>query len=251
MKQNKIRSEKKMSVTGETADQLTRMTLQGIQFAAGLSAKAGGKTLKSLSVFLYSVIAEQRKVKGKTNLKSFLKSEEELKIFAIQRKDLQSFYKEAKRYGVLYHVIMKEKGEDGICDIMIKAKDASKVARIANRLEIGTLDTKAINSMIEKEQTNSDKQVPMMDKTEHNDTIRTLMEKAMKQAPKKARMDTTKDLSGHSLKVSTNVSEKPSVRKELSDIKQKQQKQQQVQRAKHIKKNRRKQYANNRRSITR
>lgn len=251
MEQNKKRSVNKVSVTGETADQLTRMTLQGIQFAAGLSAKAGGKTLKSLSVFLYSVIAEQRKVKGKTNLKSFLKSEEELKIFAIQRKDLQSFYKEAKRYGVLYHVIMKEKGEDGICDIMIKAKDASKVARIANRLEIGTLDTKTINSMIEKEQTNSDKQVPMMDKTEHNDTIRALMEKAMKQAPKKARMDTTKDLSGHSLKVSTNVSEKPSVKKELSDIKQKQQKQQQVQRAKHIKKNRRKQYANNRRSITR
>ena len=129
-----------MSVTGETADQLTRMTLQGIQFAAGLSAKAGGKTLKSLSVFLYSVIAEQKKVKGKTNLKSFLKSEEELKIFAIHRKDLHSFYKEAKRYGVLYHVIMKEKGEDGICDIMIKAKDANKVARIANRLEIGTLE---------------------------------------------------------------------------------------------------------------
>ena len=44
---------------------------------------------------------------------------------------------------------MKEKGEDGICDIMIKAKDANKVARIANRLEIGTLDTKAINSMID------------------------------------------------------------------------------------------------------
>ena len=243
-----------MSVTGETADQLTRMTLQGIQFAAGLSAKAGGKTLKSLSVFLYSVIAEQKKVKGKTNLKSFLKSEEELKIFAIHRKDLHSFYKEAKRYGVLYHVIMKEKGEDGICDIMIKAKDANKVARIANRLEIGTLDTKAINSMIEKEQATVDKQVPMMNETEHNDTIRALMEKAMKQDPKKDRMDTTKDLSGHSLKVSTNVSEKPSVRKELSDIKQKQQnqqKQQQIQRAKHIKKNRRKQYANNRRSIAR
>ena len=240
-----------MSVTGETADQLTRMTLQGIQFAAGLSAKAGGKTLKSLSVFLYSVIDKQKKVKGKTNLKSFLKSEEELKIFAIHRKDLHSFYKEAKRYGVLYHVIMKEKGEDGICDIMIKAKDANKVARIANRLEIGTLDTKAINSMIEKEQATVDKQVPMMNETEHNDTIRALMEKAMKQDPKKARMDTTKDLSGHSLKVSTNVSEKPSVRKELSDIKQKQQKQQQIQRAKHIKKNRRKQYANNRRSIAR
>ena len=137
---------------------------------------------------------------------------------------------------------------------MIKAKDANKVARIANRLEIGTLDTKAINSMIEKEQATVDKQVPMMNETEHNDTIRALMEKAMKQDPKKARMDTTKDLSGHSLKVSTNVSEKPSVRKELGDIKQKQQKQQkqqQIQRAKHIKKNRRKQYANNRRSIAR
>lgn len=237
-----------MSVNGETADQITRMTLQGIQVAAELSLKIGGETLDSLSVFLYNVISEQKKVKGKTNLKSFLKSEEELKIFAIQRKDLQSFYKEAKKYGVLYHVIMKEKGEDGICDIMIKAKDAEKVARIANRLEIGTLDTKTINSMIEKEQANGDKTVPTMNETEHNDTIRTLMEKAMKQDPKKARVDSKKDLSGHSSKVSTNVFKKPSVRKELSDIKQKQQLQQ---RAKHIKKNRRKQYANNRKSITR
>jgi len=236
-----------MSVNGETADQITRMTLQGIQVAAELSLKIGGKTLDSLSVFLYNVISEQKKVKGKTNLKSFLKSEEELKIFAIQRKDLQSFYKEAKKYGVLYHVIMKEKGDDGICDIMIKAKDADKVARIANRLEIGTLDTKTINSMIEKEQANGDKPVPMMNETEHNDTIRALMEKAMKD-PKKARVDSKKDLSGHSSKVSTNVSKKPSVRKELNDIKQKQQLQQ---RAKHIKKNRRKQYADNRRSITR
>ncbi|MEG0094265.1 MAG: PcfB family protein, partial [Erysipelotrichaceae bacterium] len=114
---------KKLNASGETADQVVRMSLQGIEVAANVVLKAGGTTAKSLAAMLYAVLTDQKKVKGKARLESLLKSGKELKVFAIRSEDLKLFCNEAKKYGVLYSVVKEKNSKDGICDIMVRAED--------------------------------------------------------------------------------------------------------------------------------
>ena len=97
-----------MNAGGETADQVVKMSLEGIEVAANIALKAGGNATRSLAAMLYAILTDQKKVKGKTRLNSLLKSGIELKVFAIRNQDLKLFCEEAKRYGVLYSVL-KEK----------------------------------------------------------------------------------------------------------------------------------------------
>ena len=57
-----------MNASGETADQMVRMSLQGIEVAANIALKAGGNATKSIAVMLYAIITDQKKIKGKTHL---------------------------------------------------------------------------------------------------------------------------------------------------------------------------------------
>ena len=98
-----------MTASGETADQMTRMTLQGIEVAANVALKAGGMASKSLAAMLYAILTDKKKVKGKARLNSMLKSGKELKVFAIHHNDLKVFCQEAKRYGVMYCVLKEKK----------------------------------------------------------------------------------------------------------------------------------------------
>lgn len=217
-----------MSANGETADQMMRMTMQGVQVSAEVAMKLGGAATKSLSVLLYKIISDQYKVKGKTRLKSMLKSNEEVKIIAIKQQDLKQFYKEAKKYGVLYCVLMKEKGNDGVCDIMVKAKDLDKVNHIINKLEIATLDTEKIRKDIEKEQHRESKQpresMPkddhdIMPKEDHDKMVNEILKSIVPNETRTAKKENQSEpISGKS-KHSTN---RHSVRDELNEIKEKQ-----------------------------
>ena len=84
-----------MTASGETADQMTRMTLQGIEVAANVALKAGGMASKSLAAMLYAILTDKKKVKGKARLNSMLKSGKELKVFAIHHNDLKVFWWQA------------------------------------------------------------------------------------------------------------------------------------------------------------
>lgn len=141
-----------MSASGETADQMVKMSLQGIEVAAEVALKAGGEATKSIAVMLYAILTDQKKIKGKTSLNALLKSGKELKVFAIRHEDLKTFCDEAKQYGVLYSVLKEKNNTDGICDIMVRAEDASKISRIMDKFELATIDTKAIKQSILSEQ---------------------------------------------------------------------------------------------------
>lgn len=217
-----------MSANGETADQMMRMTMQGVQVSAEVAMKLGGAATKSLSVLLYKIISDQYKVKGKTRLKSMLKSNEEVKIIAIKQKDLKKFYKEAKKYGVLYCVLMKEKGNDGICDIMVKAKDLDKVNHIINKLEIATLDTEQIRKDIEKEQRREAKQPresmakddhDIMPKEDHDKMVNEILKSIV---PNQTRTVKKENQSEPISEKSKHCTDRRSVRDELKDIKEKQ-----------------------------
>ena len=68
-----------MSTSGEAADQVVKMTLDGVEVAA----KITGVGAKELAALLYAVLKDQKKTKGKTRLSSMLRSEKELKVFAV------------------------------------------------------------------------------------------------------------------------------------------------------------------------
>jgi hypothetical protein len=79
-----------------------------------------------------------------------LRSGKELKVFAVKDTDLQRFCKEAKRYGVLYCVLKDRDAADGITDIMVRAEDASKINRIFERFQLSKVDMASIKSEIER-----------------------------------------------------------------------------------------------------
>lgn len=210
--------------SADTADQMMKMTLEGIEVAAEIGLKAGGTAAKSLAVTLYAILTDNKKIKGRTNLDNMLKSGKELKVFAIHHSDLEKFCTEAKHYGVLYSVLKEKNNTDGIVDIMVRAEDASKISRMVDKFDLATIDTKAI-----RESVLSQKDIKPMSDEEHDALIKQLM-----QNPEQARMSkdgTPFEPSSKTLKKenkkktvarkrSTATTDRPSVRKELQDIKQ-------------------------------
>jgi len=130
----------------DAADQIVNMTLKGIEVVAKIS----GAGAKNLAIYLYAVLKDQKKTKGKARLQGLLRSGKELKVFAVRNEDLRKFTQEAKRYGVLYCALRDKKDLDGMCDIMVRAEDASKINRIVERFKLATVDTASIKSEIEK-----------------------------------------------------------------------------------------------------
>ena len=87
-----------MNTGADAADQIVRMTLNGVEVAA----KITGTGAKELAVLLYAILKDQKKTAGKTRLTNMLKSGKELKVFTISEEHLKCFAQEAKRYGVVY-----------------------------------------------------------------------------------------------------------------------------------------------------
>lgn len=144
-----------MNTSGDAAESIIRMSLQGIEVAARIS----GIGAKNVAVLLCAILKEQEKVKGKTKLVNMLKSGKELKVFSVKYDDLKKFTEEAKRYGVLFSALIdkKQKNVDGMVDIMVKAEDAGKINRIVERFNLATIDTASIKSDIQKSKESKDK----------------------------------------------------------------------------------------------
>ena len=137
-----------MSYSSEAADQVVRLSLNGVEVAAKLS----GSAAKQLAIMLYAILRDQKKTKGKIRLTNMLRSGKELKVFAVKDGDLEKFCVEAKKYGVLYCVLKDKNVSDGITDIMVRAEDAAKVNRIFTRFGLATVDMAAVKTEIIREQ---------------------------------------------------------------------------------------------------
>ncbi len=136
-----------MNYSGDAAEQVVRMSLNGIEVAAKIS----GKAAERLAVLLYAVLKDQKKTRGKTRLTNMLKSGKELKVFAVKDGDLQKFCEEAKKYGVLYCVLKDRNANDGLTDIMVRAEDASKINRIFERFNLATVDMASVKTEIQRD----------------------------------------------------------------------------------------------------
>ena len=202
-----------MNPGGDTADQMAKMTLEGIEVAAKIS----GSAAKSLAAALYAMLNDKKKVKGKTRLDALLRSGKELKVFALRHDDLKTFCEEAKRYGVLYSVLKEKNNTDGICDIMVRAEDAAKISRIVDKFELATIDTKAIRESIMSQKENPLKDIKPMTEEEHDKLVKSLMKEGN---PKRVRTEKRDRPSGPSSKSTSKQKSagRRSVKKELDNI---------------------------------
>ena len=126
-----------MNYTGEAADQVVRISIQGAEVVLKLT----GSAAERVTAFLYAVIKDQQKTMGKTRLVSMLKSGKELSVFTVKTEDLSAFTAEARRYGVLFCSLKdKTSKETGTLDIMVYKEDASKINRIVERLSLATVE---------------------------------------------------------------------------------------------------------------
>lgn len=136
-----------MTNSGDAAEQIVRMSLEGTEVALKLT----GSAAKNIAAALYTIARNsgKNKTKGHQRLSAMLKSGKELKVFTISEDHLKRFAQEAKRYGVVYCALRgKERSSDGMVDVMVRAEDASKINRIVERFKLATVDTASIKQEI-------------------------------------------------------------------------------------------------------
>lgn len=139
-----------MNHSGDAAEQIVRLSLEGVEVAA----KITGTAAKEIATFLVAALKSKNsklKLKGKARMASMLKSGKALEIFSVKDSDLQKFAQGAKQYGIVYCVLRNRKNSpDGLCDIMVKADDAPKISRVVERFKFATVDKAKIESEIVK-----------------------------------------------------------------------------------------------------
>jgi len=125
------------------------MSLEGVEVAARVTGTAAKELALLIITALKSNNKGHMKYRGKERLKSMLKSGKPLEIYSLKERDLKRFAKGAKEYGIVYCVLRNTKGNpDGLCDIMVRADDAPKIARVAERFKFATVDRASIEREI-------------------------------------------------------------------------------------------------------
>lgn len=218
-----------MNTSGDAAESIVRMSLQGFEVAVRLS----GSGAKNIAALLVAILKDKQQTKGKTRLTNMLKSGKELKVFTVKEEDLKKFTEEAKRYGVLF-CALKSKGKsvDGMVDIMVRAEDASKINRIVDRFNLSTYDKASIKSEIQKTKDSKDKGVVIKSveerlvddilskpiNKEENEMSNPQLAKTEKNPPLEPTLNNKNKLD------KGTKSDKPSVREKIKSIKEEQKK---------------------------
>lgn len=216
-----------MNTSGDAAESIVRMSLQGFEVAVKLS----GSGAKNIAAIMIAMLKDQKQTKGKTRLTNMLKSGKELKVFTVKEEDLKKFTEEAKRYGVLF-CALKGKSMDGMVDIMVRAEDASKINRIVDRFNLATVDTASIKSEIQKTKDSKDKGVVIKSVEERlvDDILSKPISKEKNdmsnpQVAKTEKSPLSEPTSDNKNKLDKGTkSEKPSVREEIKSIREEQKK---------------------------
>ncbi|MDD3414381.1 MAG: PcfB family protein [Lachnospiraceae bacterium] len=173
-----------MNNGGDAAEQIVRLSLEGVEVAAKLS----GSAAKNIAILLASVLKQEasqvNKTRGKARLTNMIKSGKELKVFSISNKDLKTFTEQAKRYGVLYCVLRDKntKGDNVPVDIIARAEDASKIQRIVERFDFNTVEKASVIAEAQKEKANRESMAKEMPTKSKNEII---MEEAVRKPMQK------------------------------------------------------------------
>lgn len=145
-----------MHTGGDAAEQIVRLSVEGVEAVVKVSGTASIALLKNIAVFIATMAKQEHKSRGKASMGKMSRTGKELKIFSIPSKDYEKFAKEAKRYGVLFSAVKDKANANAVVDIIAKADDAAKIDRIVQRYALVTVDRGAVITETEK---NTEKQV--------------------------------------------------------------------------------------------
>lgn len=118
-----------MNYGSDPADQIVRISLEGTEMVLKLS----GLAAKNFALFVYAVLNDQQKVRGKTKLVRMLKERRPFKFFTVPENRMKEFAREAKDHGLLYTAI-RNKQRPGQIELVVFADDAAKVNRILDNM---------------------------------------------------------------------------------------------------------------------
>lgn len=227
-----------MNTSGDAAEQVVRLSLEGTEVALKLT----GSAAKNVAAAIYAILKDRdkNKTKGHQRLSAMLKSGKPLQVFTVSEKHLKQFATEAKRYGVVY-CALRDKGasHDGLVDVMVRAEDAAKINRIVERFKLSTVDAAAIKHDIEQSRTEkqADPAAPEQAKPERStddelldDMLGVPIRKEERTSPNPTAAKTEKSTpSGPISETPSKTDEgtakdRPSVREELTEIKKRREK---------------------------
>ena len=134
-----------MNLGSDPADQIVRYSLAGTEVALKLS----GLAAKNFALFVYAVLKDQKKTRGKTRLVRMLKEQRPFKFFQIPQEALREFAKEARAHGLLY-VPIRNKRDDGQIELVVFADDAAKVQRVLDNLHLEFVKAQAGEATVEQ-----------------------------------------------------------------------------------------------------
>ena len=157
-----------MNSSGDAAEQIVRMSLEGVEVAA----KITGSAAKNVAAMLYAILKNRnpKMAKGRKRLAQMLKIDRPISVFTTSADNAKIFKHEAKEYGFAYFPIPnKKKFNDGQMDFLVFKDDANKINRIAERFKLSTVDTATIKTEIEKNK--NGKPAPVNDITGDNKVL--------------------------------------------------------------------------------
>lgn len=116
-------------MSGEAADEVVRMVLNGTEVAIRLT----GSAAKNLAAILVAWSKNHKKVYGRTSMMKLLRSGEELQVLTLSREQYRDFKSSAKKQ-VLYAPFVNTKADDGKVDVVIATKSIPLVNHILDRI---------------------------------------------------------------------------------------------------------------------
>ena len=188
-----------MNTSGEVADLMVK---EGLQITEEV-AKLTGLGAKNLAAIIIALLKEDNKLQGKTNLKKLLKSDKPLCILQIKESDIGKFNSEAKKYGVLFTAVKDSTNNTGLCDIIAKQDDVTKLNYIMEKMGYAAPE-KEIEPEPEPDKDKEDKSKKTVPRVKENQRE----SESMKH--------------GDSEKTDSRTDRKPSVKKKLEEIKKQQ-----------------------------
>ena len=213
-----------MAYSDDAAEQVVKIALEGTEVAARIT----GEGAKQVAILLYALLKDQKRTRGKTTISNLLRSGSELKVFAVRDQDLEKFCRQAKEYGILYCVLKDKDANDGITEIMVKAEQAGQVNRIFERYHLTTVDMASVRSEIERavqERPSADAAEPLQPQ-DHQAAVEAFVdallakpeqERDNSQHPTTARQE-AKSPSAPQSEMRDDTNDRPSIRKELQEI---------------------------------
>lgn len=136
-----------------------------------MALKLSGLAAKNFALFVYAVLKDQKKTRGKTRLVRMLREQRPFKFFKVPVGYMKEFAREAKEHGLLYVPIRNRQKSERI-EVVVFADDASKIQRIYDNLGLDYVAAQAGDATVEKAPV-QEKQPPAAAAPSRTETVQT------------------------------------------------------------------------------